>query len=77
MVHGMDMITAKPRISVNRISAGPGDAVYQPNTIQCIAITPVDSQGLYGLFMGRTYLMATQGKEELTPFPEDEIVNAC
>lgn len=59
------------------ISVGPGDEVYQPNTIQCIAITPVDSQGLYGLFMGRTYLMATQGKEELTPFPVEEIVNAC
>lgn len=76
LVDGMDMVTARPRVRVNRISASDFDNVIQPNRVYAIAITPIDSQGIYGMVMGRTYVTTADGKRNLTSFPEDQIAVA-
>lgn len=75
LVHGIDMITALPFIYTDRVNPAPGDEVLQPGNIFSIEITPINADGTFGMFMGRTYLITEDGHRQLAIYPMEELIS--
>ncbi len=76
MVHGLDLITSGPFISTDQVKAQPYEQVIAPGTAFSIEITPINLDGTFGMFMARSYVMTEQGRRDITPYPQDEIIVA-
>jgi Xaa-Pro aminopeptidase len=74
MVHGLDLITAPPFIDTDHVKAEPFEQEIKPGMTYSIEITPINADGTYGMFMGRTYAITESGQRDLTPYPMDEII---
>jgi Xaa-Pro aminopeptidase len=75
-MHGIDLITSMPFISVDEVKGQPYDMVMQPGATYSIEITPVSPDGTYGIFFARSFAITESGTDELTPYPIDQIVVA-
>lgn len=75
-MHGLDLITSLPFISVDEVKGEPYDMIMQPGMTYSIEITPVNPDGTFGIFFSRSYAITKTGVLELTPFPIDEIIVA-
>lgn len=76
MVHGLDLITAPPYISTDQVKAQPYEKTIAPGSTFSIEITPINRDGTFGMFMARSYVMTKDGRRDITPFPQDEIIVA-
>lgn len=76
MVHGLDLITAPPYISIDQVKAQPYEKTIAPGTAFSIEITPISLDGTFGMFMARSYVMTENGRRDITPYPQDEIIVA-
>ncbi len=76
IMHGLDLITSVPFIQTDRVRAEPYEAAMQPGTTYNIEITPVDREGVFGIFYSRSFAITETGRQELTPYPVDEIIVA-
>ena len=75
-MHGIDLITSMPFISVDEVKGQPYDMVMQPGATYSIEITPVSTDGTFGIFFARSFAITETGVEELAPYPIDEILVA-
>jgi Xaa-Pro aminopeptidase len=75
-MHGLDLITSVPFISVDEVKGQPFDMTMQPGMTYSIEITPVNPDGTFGIFFARSFAITDDGVRELTPFPIDEIIVA-
>jgi len=75
-MHGLDLITSLPFISVDEVRGEPYDMTMQPGATYSIEITPVSADGTFGIFFSRSYAITATGVQELTPFPHDDILVA-
>ena len=75
MVHGIDMITALPFIYTDRINPAPTDGILEPGNLMSIEITPINADGTFGMFMGRTYLITEDGHRQMAVYPMDELIS--
>lgn len=75
-MHGIDLITSMPFISVDEVKGQPYDMVMQPGATYSIEITPVSADGTFGIFFARSFAITESGVDELTPYPVDHIVVA-
>ena len=50
IMHGLDLITSVPFITADRVRAEPYDMTMQPGMTYNIEITPVDKDGIFGIF---------------------------
>lgn len=76
ILHGLDLITSVPFVRCDRVRAEPWEMTMQPGMTYNIEITPVDREGVFGIFYSRSFAITETGAEELTPFPVDEILVA-
>ncbi|HXF66326.1 MAG TPA: M24 family metallopeptidase [Burkholderiales bacterium] len=76
IMHGLDLITSVPFVRCDRVRAEPWEMTMQPGMTYNIEITPVDREGVFGIFYSRSFAITEAGAEELTPFPVDEILVA-
>jgi len=76
IMHGLDLITSVPFVRCDRIRAEPYETTMQPGMTYNIEITPVDSEGIYGIFYSRSFAITETGHEDLTPYDVDEILVA-
>ena len=76
VVHGIDMVTAGPKVFVERVVANDYDRVLQPGMVVNIEHTPINLDGTFGTFLSRTYAIEDGGIRNLTPFPVEEILVA-
>ena len=76
IMHGLDLITSVPFVRADRVRAEPYETTMQPGMTYNIEITPVDKEGVYGIFYSRSFAITDSGHQELTPFPNDEILVA-
>lgn len=74
LLHGIDMITAGPKISVDKVSATAFDGELSPGMVMNVEATPVSADGTYGLFLSRSYAITDGEPECLTPYPLDDFV---
>jgi Xaa-Pro aminopeptidase len=75
-VHGLDLITAPPYVYTDQVKGASMGLEIKPNTTFAIEITPINSDGTYGMFMSRSYAITEDGRRDLTPYPMDEIIVA-
>jgi hypothetical protein len=75
-MHGLDLITSVPFVSVDEVKGEPYDRVMQPGATYSIEITPVSVDGTFGIFFSRSFAISASGADELTPYPIDEILVA-
>jgi Xaa-Pro aminopeptidase len=76
IMHGLDLITSVPFVRCDRIRAEPYETTMQPGMTYNIEITPVDKEGVFGIFYSRSFAITESGKQDLTPYPADEILVA-
>jgi Xaa-Pro aminopeptidase len=76
IMHGLDLITSVPFIRADRVRAEPWETTMQPGMTYNIEITPVDKEGVYGIFYSRSFAITETGKQDLTPYPVDDILVA-
>lgn len=76
IMHGLDLITSVPFVRCDRVRAEPYETTMQPGMTFNIEITPVDKEGVFGIFFSRSFAITETGHQELTPYPLDEILVA-
>ena len=76
IMHGLDLITSVPFVRADRVRAEPYETTMQPDMTYNIEITPVDAEGIYGIFYSRSFAITETGAQDLTPYPVDEILVA-
>jgi len=76
IMHGLDLITSVPFVRADRVRAEPYETTMQPGMTYNIEITPVDAEGIYGIFYSRSFAITETGHQDLTPYPVDEILVA-
>jgi Xaa-Pro aminopeptidase len=76
IMHGLDMITSVPFVRADRVRTEPYDMTMQPGMTYNIEITPVDKEGVFGIFYSRSFAITEQGRQDLTPYDVDEILVA-
>jgi Xaa-Pro dipeptidase len=74
LAHGLDLITAPPYISLDKIGGASSEDVIQPGMTFSIEITPVKADGTFGMFLSRSYVVTEEGHIDITPYPMDELV---
>ena len=77
IMHGLDLITSVPFVRADRVRTEPYDMTLQPGMTYNIEITPVDKEGVFGIFYSRSFAITESGHEDLTPYPVDEILVAA
>lgn len=75
-MHGLDLITSVPFVSVDEVKGQAYDMVMQPGATYSIEITPVSLDGTFGLFFARSFAITATGRMELTPYPLEDIIVA-
>jgi Xaa-Pro dipeptidase len=76
VLHGIDMVTAGPKVFVERVNAADYDRVLQPRMVVNIEHTPINLEGTFGTFLSRTYAITDDGARCLTPYPVDDVLVA-
>lgn len=76
VLHGIDMVTAGPKVFVERVKAGDHDRVLQPGMVVNIEHTPINLEGTFGTFLSRTYAITNDGTRCLTPYAVDDVLVA-
>lgn len=76
IMHGIDLITSVPFVCTDEVKGKPYDMVMRPGMTYAIEITPVNSDGTFGLFFSRTFVITEGGVRELTEYPVDELIVA-
>ena len=76
IMHGLDLITSVPFVRCDRIRSEDYDSTMAPGMTYNMEITPVDKEGIYGIFFSRTFAITETGWKDLTPYSEDEILVA-
>jgi len=76
IMHGLDLITSVPFIRADRVRAEPYETTMQPGMTYNIEITPVDKEGVFGIFYSRSFAITESAADDLTHYPVEEIIVA-
>ncbi|OGA37875.1 MAG: hypothetical protein A3G26_07645 [Betaproteobacteria bacterium RIFCSPLOWO2_12_FULL_65_110] len=67
--HGIDLVTDHPHVSAEHVSGGEADRVLKPGMVIMAEPNPVTPDGLFGIFLGHTFIVTDQGHEVVDQFP--------
>jgi Xaa-Pro aminopeptidase len=65
-----------PFVRADRVRTEEYDMTMVPGMTYNIEITPVDKEGIYGIFYSRSFAITEKGYQDLTPYDVDEILVA-
>ena len=68
-VHGIDIVTDKPHIFAERTEADEIDKVLKPGMIIMAEPNPITADGMFGIFLGHTFIVTKDGHECVDNFP--------
>src|SRR5215470_13941891 len=68
-VHGIDIVTDKPHVFTERTEADEIDKVLKPGMIIMAEPNPITADGLFGIFLGHTFIVTADGHECVDQFP--------
>src|SRR5712672_291061 len=68
-VHGIDIVTDKPHVFTERTEAEEIDKVLKPGMIIMAEPNPITPDGLFGIFLGHTFIVTKDGHECVDKFP--------
>jgi len=68
-VHGIDLVTDKPHVVAEHVSAEDFEQVLKPGMIIMAEPNPISADGLFGIFLGHTFIVTDKGHEVVDKFP--------
>jgi Xaa-Pro aminopeptidase len=68
-VHGIDLVTDKPHVVAEHVSAEPFEEVLKPGMIIMAEPNPISADGMFGIFLGHTFIVTGTGHEVVDNFP--------
>ncbi len=68
-IHGIDIVTATPHVFAERTEARDADKVFRPGMVTMAEPNPITADGLFGIFLGHTYIVTDDGHECVDAFP--------
>jgi Xaa-Pro aminopeptidase len=75
--HGIDLVTDKPHISAEHVSAEAFETVLKPGMVIMAEPNPITADGLFGIFLGHTFIITPHGHECVDQFPLEIAVAKC
>ncbi|HEY3642994.1 MAG TPA: M24 family metallopeptidase [Xanthobacteraceae bacterium] len=75
--HGIDLVTDKPHISAEHVSAEAFETVLKPGMVIMAEPNPITADGLFGIFLGHTFIITRDGHECVDKFPLEIAVARC
>jgi Xaa-Pro dipeptidase len=68
-VHGIDIVTDKPHVFSERTEADAIDEVLKPGMVIMAEPNPITADGMFGIFLGHTFIVTESGHECVDSFP--------
>jgi Xaa-Pro aminopeptidase len=68
-VHGIDLVTDKPHVVAEHVSAEKFEEVLKPGMVIMAEPNPITADGLFGIFLGHTFIVTESGHEVVDKFP--------
>jgi Xaa-Pro aminopeptidase len=67
--HGIDLVTDNPHVSAEHVRGVDVDMVLKPGMVIMAEPNPITMDGLFGIFLGHTFIVNETGHEILDRFP--------
>src|SRR5438132_20729 len=67
--HGIDLVTDNPHVTAEHVKAEPFETVLKPGMVIMAEPNPVTADGMFGIFLGHTFIVTDQGHEIVDQFP--------
>jgi Xaa-Pro aminopeptidase len=67
--HGIDLVTDNPHVSAEHVRGVEGDMVLKPNMVIMAEPNPITPDGMFGIFLGHTFIVTENGHECVDSFP--------
>ena len=67
--HGIDLVTDKPHIVAEHVSAEKFEEILKPGMIIMAEPNPITPDGMFGIFLGHTFIVTKDGHEVVDKFP--------
>jgi Xaa-Pro aminopeptidase len=67
--HGIDLVTDNPHVTADHINGVESDMVLKPGMIIMAEPNPITADGLFGIFLGHTFIVTDEGHEVVDQFP--------
>jgi Xaa-Pro aminopeptidase len=67
--HGIDLVTDNPHISAEHVNGTEADMVLKPGMIIMAEPNPITPDGMFGIFLGHTFIVTANGHECVDKFP--------
>jgi Xaa-Pro aminopeptidase len=69
--HGIDLVTDGPHVFQDHIDVEPFEEILKPGMVVMAEPNPVTDDGMFGIFLGHTFIVTETGKECIETFPWD------
>jgi Xaa-Pro aminopeptidase len=67
--HGIDLVTDQPHVVAEHVAAEPFEQILKPGMVIMAEPNPVTPDGLFGIFLGHTFIVTDTGHEVVDNFP--------
>jgi Xaa-Pro dipeptidase len=67
--HGIDLVTDNPHVSAEHVRGFEVDMVLKPGMVIMAEPNPITADGLFGIFLGHTFIVTETGHEIVDSFP--------
>jgi Xaa-Pro aminopeptidase len=67
--HGIDLVTDNPHVSAEHVKGEEIDMVLKPGMVIMAEPNPITADGLFGIFLGHTFIVNDTGYEVVDKFP--------
>ena len=67
-VHGIDLVTDKPHVVAEHVAAEKFEEVLKPGMVIMAEPNPITADGLFGIFVGHTFIVNETGHEVVDDF---------
>ena len=68
-MHGIDLVTDNPHVSAEHVRGVEIDMVLKPGMVIMAEPNPITADGMFGIFLGHTFIMTETGHEVVDKFP--------
>ncbi|MFL6948337.1 MAG: M24 family metallopeptidase, partial [Xanthobacteraceae bacterium] len=67
--HGIDLVTDNPHVTAEHVKAEPFEQVLKPGMVIMAEPNPITADGMFGIFLGHTFIVTGDGHEIVDQFP--------
>jgi Xaa-Pro aminopeptidase len=67
--HGIDLVTDNPHVAAEHVTGRDIDMVLKPGMVIMAEPNPITADGMFGIFLGHTFIVTETGHEIVDKFP--------